>query len=452
MKNKNHFAIYIGLSCLIISLLFNEIIIAKLLTSDGNITNTNKRLAIFVIQIIIFCAGLFLLIKRPVYNPTIIRKLVQNISLSIFSLIICLIISEIILRSIFPINSDQGAQYRPPHPQLGWSLTPDISYTRQMFQKNVLISHNSGGWRDIEHSTNRDSSTYRILVLGDSFMEARTVNLEEMFVRQLETLIKNRGQNVEVINMSVGGYGTLQEYLVYELYGRLYKPDLVLLSFTTLNDVRNNSSELNQIGSRPYLDSNLAWNIIPVDYDRIRTDFLRFQTKLKDKKNSVISQLVVLQKINKVFFSPKPKDWKEREIIKLGVSACEETEQYTRAWELTGRILKKLKNRITQDSSKLVVFSTPAITDVVQKYIEKTLELSEAPNHLCLEEAVSNKRLNNILNELDIPFIDLIPHFREANRKHGIQLYPIDDGHWNAAGHSLAAEKILSELTLKELL
>ena len=49
--------------------------------------------------------------------------------------------------------------------------------------------------------------------------------------------------------------------------------------------------------------------------------------------------------------------------------------------------------------------------------------------------------LLNILNELDMSYIDLFPIFREKALL-GDQLYFKTDGHWNVNGQLLAAESI----------
>ena len=63
----------------------------------------------------------------------------------------------------------------------------------------------------------------RIVVLGDSYMEAKSVDLAESFSRQLEHLIQNSAlleKEIEVINLGTAGYGTLQEYLAFVEEGK----------------------------------------------------------------------------------------------------------------------------------------------------------------------------------------------------------------------------------------
>ncbi len=62
---------------------------------------------------------------------------------------------------------------------------------------------------------------------------------------------------------------------------------------------------------------------------------------------------------------------------------------------------------------------------------------------LCLEEAPAYDRLEEMVGELGIPYLDLLPAFRSAVAE---GLYRHGDGHWNETGHRLAAELVLAAL------
>lgn len=131
---------------------------------------------------------------------------------------------------------------RQPHETLGWCLRPDKTAFQQTLDYSVRVRFNSKGLRDVEHNYEKNDDVFRIVILGDSFMEAYQVPLEKSFPRLLEkTLNEKFAKKVEVINLGVGGYGTAQEYLYLKEEGLRYKPDLIMLAFLGCNDVRNNS-------------------------------------------------------------------------------------------------------------------------------------------------------------------------------------------------------------------
>jgi hypothetical protein len=84
--------------------------------------------------------------------------------------------------------------------------------------------------------------TFRVAILGDSYMEAMSVRLDEMFAVQLEQRLQRCAAplTAEVINFGVSGYGTTQELLMFERIAAAYQPDLVLTAIYFGNDLHDN--------------------------------------------------------------------------------------------------------------------------------------------------------------------------------------------------------------------
>jgi hypothetical protein len=65
------------------------------------------------------------------------------------------------------------------------------------------VSVNSLGFRGPEFSIEKERGVFRIAVLGDSFIEAKQVDLDKTFCHRLEGLLNERAgslQRIEVIN------------------------------------------------------------------------------------------------------------------------------------------------------------------------------------------------------------------------------------------------------------
>ena len=439
----------LGCFCILIGLLANVWIVAALFSSDGDITSNTNQTLIIVGQLLIISIGIYLVAKRPCLSWRFFRKTGINLLLSFISIILSLTAAELVLRQFIPLKTNKINQrlYRIPHPVLGWTLKPGASYENHLFESTAHVTYNSLGWRDSEHSIHKPDYVFRILILGDSFMEAYTVDFKQSFASLLQSNLSEKGHKVEVINMGVSGYGTLQEYQVFERYGRHYQPDLVLLAFNVMNDVQNNSPELNQVGKLPLLDPQQSnqWQIIPVDFKNIQDDFQKGKIKQQNEITKLTNQSVLLHLAKKVIRPPQL--WGETVSLSLyGVSYCEEPLVYTRAWLTTQHILVQLAKRIHSTGAQFVVFTVPALWEVDQQSMQKTLSRTSQPDKICLEQAPGNARLKRILAEHNIDLIDLLPSFRHANRNQHIQLYPVDDGHWNASGHALAAKLIVAGL------
>ena len=130
------------------------------------------------------------------------------------------------------------------------------------------------------------------------------MNLEKTLPKQLELIGKNEGVDLEVINLGVGGYGTLQEYLVFQEFGQKFEPDLVLLGFYIRNDVQNNSLALEsmfkygtmKVDSRPFLTltERSEWHISQVYFEgaqrryQIAMEAQNFGTKLLEKRSVLL--------------------------------------------------------------------------------------------------------------------------------------------------------------------
>src|SRR5260370_6299010 len=103
----------------------------------------------------------------------------------------------------FVADARRGYVFRPG--MEGWDRKEGEAYVRI----------NSDGLRDREHTKAKPSNTLRVAVLGDSYMAALQVPLEDTFCAQLERAMREcpnlNGRNVEVTTFGISGYGTSQE-------------------------------------------------------------------------------------------------------------------------------------------------------------------------------------------------------------------------------------------------
>ncbi len=187
------------------------------------------------------------------------QRLIGNLVLLCLSLIVCLAVGELALHV--------AGFSRPPFMQVdaltGYSLLPGAEgwFTGE---GSAWVSINSAGMRDREHDLEKPAGTVRIAVIGDSYTEARQVDVGKTFwavaERELASCPFFAGRTPEALNFGVMGFGTYQEYLQLSRAWP-YKPDIVLLAFFSGNDLVDNVRALKDDAKKPYLvERNGAWS------------------------------------------------------------------------------------------------------------------------------------------------------------------------------------------------
>ncbi len=121
--------------------------------------------------------------------------------------------------------------------KLGWSKQPGLTAKRHTKEFDVTFEINDLGLRDDPMTTKaKEPNTFRVLVLGDSFVLGYTVDRDDLFVDQIERWWQAEDRRVDVINAGTEGYSTDQEVAWFLDEGVEYDPDLVLI-FPYENDI-----------------------------------------------------------------------------------------------------------------------------------------------------------------------------------------------------------------------
>jgi lysophospholipase L1-like esterase len=129
-------------------------------------------------------------------------------------------------------------RFRPDLPWL-FELRPGaggrISETGEAFYRI-----NADGLRDSVYARPKPDGVFRIVVMGDSVSFGYGVEEAEAYPQVLEELLSELVPNsqIEVVNLSVGGYNAYNEAKLLEGVGQSYEPDLVLVQFC-INDLND---------------------------------------------------------------------------------------------------------------------------------------------------------------------------------------------------------------------
>jgi hypothetical protein len=159
---------------------------------------------------------------------------------------LALVVAELAL----PFVVDRGAcggqlPFWRPDARVGWALVPGAARDavvcdergREVARHRVEV--NADGLRDRARRHERTTGTPRVLVLGDSYVEAMQVDFADTFLARLESRL-----GVEMLNAGVSGYATDNERRAFDVLAPAWRPDAVLLVVFVGNDVMENGARL----------------------------------------------------------------------------------------------------------------------------------------------------------------------------------------------------------------
>jgi hypothetical protein len=388
-----------------------------------------------------------------------------GVNFGIFVLAMCaLLVSLEIALAFLQINTKSNTLYIP---NKGSKHVPGAYFrvTREGFSEGYFNSH---GFRDRERSHFKPSNTFRILVLGDSQVEALEVALEDTFPALMEESlnVESRTTRFEVLSLGQSGFSTAEEYMRYVNFGVEFSPDLVLLAVTTANDIQDNSRLLSWESTRVYFNfdenGNLVMDRSLIDaYEKSLTLSKRlFQTlKRHSYLASLVSERLFLLKemfhrpqFEQVYRKPGKSRGKEKltEFSELNIYLTDLNPRWQEAYELTKRIILELKTAVEE---KGAIFVLMTLTNAEQVHPEVAEQLNKQYD-LIFDYEQPDRILEDFAKQEGITLLRLMPSFRNYHLRTGQYLHGFGSsmiGHWNQRGHRLAAEEILKVLKEKRL-
>jgi lysophospholipase L1-like esterase len=342
---------------------------------------------------------------------------------------VALVLCELLLRLLYPQTLGVWRQTRDGLILLRPSLN---SYLERF---GTHIQTNSHGFRDREHALEKREGVLRVLLLGDSFMEALQVEFPDafasLFERDLRVLL---GCEVEVINAGVSGWGTDDEVTFLTRRGKELHPDVVLFAATLHNDVSDNleeryhAIEREQVIAKPIRRSAwyAYWGLEARSY--LASHSHLYQIAYQSWKSlgrsgagtRLTDHVVELMKKN-----PNPAVF--------------------RGWQMTQKLLEKANALAKSEGFTLAMFMIPTIYEVDDRAYSE-LVAAQHLNDAELDREKPIETLTAILAREGIRAIDLLPAFREWTRASGRPLYLDGDGHFNQDGHRLAATIVSQQI------
>jgi hypothetical protein len=387
------------------------------------------RRAFFYLTILL-AAGFLLLCFWPTLYwlnrvSPVARNLLPGIGISAAMLLLAAGIAEIYFRAKgeFPRNQirapiafvpDVGFLYQPDS-QIRWTNGMDF-WTEQ--------GTNSLGFADREPTIPKPPGTFRILLVGDSFVEALQVPLEQKLQTQLVASLSRRliDRRFDAVAMGFMGTGQANQLAYMEKFGDRIKPDLVILLVVD-NDFANNSVILESV--------RRGWNpdYPPLLFFRNDSDGecrripISPQYQLHELSAGTAAERMMLLETISPEYADELRGWDPDTMDFIFFSSAKLPRVFEEAVGLTRCAFAAWKQHAVADHFRLIVIATDNVTDGAG-----------------VPQMGQIDRLKAVTLGLDLPMLDLYPLFTArggtaaAHWKH--------DGHWNATGHQWAAEAI----------
>lgn len=125
----------------------------------------------------------------------------------------------------------------------GFVLSANKSISRVIDNRTIHITTNSSGFRTHEFSI-KSPATKRIMLIGDSMIFGMGVDDSETVSACMNSFSgapRDTVKKIEVFNLGIPGYNTVQEYAVARDYISKLEPDLLVLGLFVGNDIIPNS-------------------------------------------------------------------------------------------------------------------------------------------------------------------------------------------------------------------
>jgi lysophospholipase L1-like esterase len=353
---------------------------------------------------------------------------------------LCLVLGEGVLRIVpSPVQYPPLYDYDYKDSLLGIQFFPNTVHTERTACYTSTITTNAHGWRDKERSEKRIPGLTRIAVLGDSFMAGTQVNDDQVFARQLETILGSG--KVEVLNFGISSTGTEQQDILYEKVVSAFKPDIVLLAFYS-NDPMNSDPQLE---GGPERKTRLTYRGEDGELVSFRQSTPLDGTRHWLRSHSALYRMAVLTyRMARQAASPAgevagyPPYPKEFHVFDAPANA-----DWERGWSRVDRAVASLKSQIAP--KHLIAFSAPEMLQTApdpKALLQKQYGVDPPAD---FRPTYPSERFAKIAKKHGVPFIDLIPVFVDEQQKRTLEypyLYFTCDGHWNALGHRIAAETV----------
>ncbi|MFA6316890.1 MAG: GDSL-type esterase/lipase family protein [Elusimicrobiota bacterium] len=298
---------------------------------------------------------------------------------------------------------------------------------------DTVVEINSEGFRDQEHAGQPEQAS--VVALGDSFTEGYGVDLDKSYSKVVESLLKQAGFPYRVYNAGLQGRSPKDYAAIHDAFFKDKKDvRLVTMGFFVGDDII--TPETGRI-TPPGRKSPVYWvkRFLcehSVSYNLIRRP-IRLSTSLE----------LLLQRYRLIGNIPIVQHW--------SVYKWTSRKMFQKDWDYTLAFLRDFHEKLKKQDRRFLLIYIPSKPIVDDSQYDHMLAITR------VDPAQSDRfgfarYIDGFCRKNGIAFLDLTPAFVAANKKAPGAHYFKTDGHWNQAGHRLAAEEISRFIIERKLL
>jgi hypothetical protein len=327
-----------------------------------------------------------------------------------------------------------------PDPVRGWRHRPGATGSYGHGDWTI----NAAGLRDVDHPLDPAPGVPRVLVLGDSFAEGFSVPLEACVARALERALREKGRAAEVVNGGTVGYSTDQEFLFYRDDGARYgAQDVVLLFYH--NDILYNARGAAPGGvAKPLFTftggmARVKNYPLPPPPPPERKHFWRGSAaltwargRLREGAPRAYDRLARLR-----LWSPADRE----PPLEIRAYERDPPEPVHQAWLQTEHLLRLLDAEVQRHGARLLVAYVPSKMEVDRAEWER-VRVRYGLDERAWDRGRVARLLEDTGRRAGFPVLDLTDALWQDAADSGRPVYHEGGGHWNEAGHAVAAREI----------
>lgn len=386
--------------------------------------------------------------------------LIPRLGMMFFGVLLALIMTEFTLRRFAPQPTYSRVQTQSPRfyqdsDWIPYTLRPNFNGRLGDYEGGMAfllderqvttyeVTTNSLGFRDTEFSASKPTGIYRIMILGDSFTFGFSLDDGYNYPAVVELCLQNSAQ-IEIINAGFASSYSPDSYYVYHReISPTYEPDMIIVGYFIGNDFLDmmDTVWIGETSGLPTRVESKTRYVDPAHWWRTRAGLPRYQNPLL--RDVHLYQLIVGQLIEwgigtdyanagegyfenyKAVFYP---DFQ-------GITAMQT------AFDRSMQMLAAMRDLAAERGQNYLVILIPTGVQSDQDLWEQTL--NDLPYPTNPATAHPQKRIQDFLEAEQIPYLDLLPSFREPSDE---ALYLGRDGHWSEAGMFRASDVICQYL------